>query len=72
MAGASHSATNVISYLLWDKKLKSDDALKLTQSKRPFFYPNFGFLPKLKKFEKLLIENDYDIDKINFKEINLK
>ena len=72
MAGASRSATIVIAYLMWTKKMKFDDALKLTISKRSIVYPNLGFIDQLKKFEKLLIDNDYDIDKINFKEIKWK
>ena len=72
MAGASRSATIVIAYLMWAKKMKFDEALKLTMSKRSIVYPNFGFLDQLKKFEKLLIDNEYDIDKINFKEIKWK
>ena len=72
MAGASRSATIVIAFLMWAKKMKFDEALKLTMSKRSIVYPNFGFLDQLKKFEKLLIDNEYDIGKINFKEIKWK
>ena len=52
--------------------MKFDNALKLTISKRSIVYPNLGFIDQLKKFEKLLIDNDYDIDKINFKDIKWK
>ena len=31
--------------------------------------PNDGFKDQLKLFEKLLVDNNYDIDKINFSEI---
>ena len=69
MAGASRSATIVIAYLMWTKKMKFIDALNYTQSKRNIVDPNSGFKEQLKMFEKLLVDNNYDIDKINFKEI---
>ena len=68
-AGASRSASIVIAYIMWQKKLKFDDALGLTQKKRFLVYPNPSFRNQLKEFGKLLIKNKYDIDKINFKEI---
>ena len=72
MAGASRSATIVIAYLMWTKKWKFDEAFNFVKSKRQIVYPNDGFQSQLKLFEKLLIENDYNIDKINFKEIDWK
>ena len=69
MAGASRSATIVIAYLMWIKKMKYEDALNFVISKRPIVYPNDGFREQLKMFEKLLDENNYNIDKINFSEI---
>ena len=69
MAGASRSATIVIAYLMWIQKMKFDDALHFVKSKRPIVYPNDGFQKQLKIFEKLLEDNNYDIDKINFSEI---
>ena len=69
MAGASRSATIVIAYLMWKKKMKYNDALVFTQKKRFIVDPNDGFKDQLKMFEKLLEENDYDISKIKFKEI---
>ena len=69
MAGASRSATIVIAYLMWTQKWKYPEAHKFTQSKRSITSPNDGFIEQLKMFEKLLIENDYNIDKINFKDI---
>ena len=45
-----------------------EEALKFVNDKRSIS-PNSGFRGQLKVFEKLLIENKYDIDKINFKEI---
>ena len=69
MAGASRSATIVIAYLMWIQKMKFDDALNFVKSKRPIVDPNEGFREQLKIFEKLLEDNNYDIDKINFSEI---
>ena len=69
MAGASRSATIVIAYLMWIQKMKFDDALNFVKSKRPIVYPNDGFQKQLKIFEKLLEDNNFDIDKINFSEI---
>ena len=68
MAGASRSATVVIAYLMWKEKKSVHDELNFVNSKR-FIFPNPGFLSQLKTFEKLLIENDYDINKINFEQI---
>ena len=68
-AGASRSATIVIAYLMWKNKIKYDEALQFVQKKRSIVWPNREFKEQLKMFEKLLIENDYNIDKINFKEI---
>ena len=69
MAGASRSATIVIAYLMWIQKMKFDDALNFVNSKRPIVDPNDGFREQLKIFEKLLEDNNFDIDKINFSEI---
>ena len=69
MAGASRSATIVIAYLMWTKKMKYQEALDFVKKKRFIVFPTYGFREQLKMFEKLLIENDYDIDKINFNDI---
>ena len=68
-AGASRSATIVIAYLMWAKKMKYDDAYQLVRDKRFIICPNCGFREQLKMFEKLLIENNYDLYSINFNEI---
>ena len=68
-AGTSRSATIVIAYLMWKQKMKFDEALKYVQNKRFVVCPNKGFKDQLKLFEKLLIENEYNIDKINFNEV---
>ena len=68
-AGASRSATIVIAYIMWANKMIYDEASQLVRDKRFIVCPNFGFREQLKLFETLLIENDYDLYKINFKEI---
>ena len=72
MAGASRSATIVIAYLMWTNKWKFNEALEFVTKKRPIVCPNDGFQNQLKLFEKLLNENNYDINKINFTKINWK
>ena len=67
--GASRSATVVIAYIMWTKKMSFKEALEFVRSKRFVVSPNFGFIDQLKLFEKLLVENNYDIDKIKFEEI---
>ena len=69
-AGVSSSATIVIAYIMWDKKLSYEDALNFVESKRNV-NPNPGFVEQLKIFEKELIKNEYNIDKINFYKIDL-
>ena len=69
MSGASRSATIVIAYLMWIKKWTFKEALDYVKKKRPIVFPNDGFRDQLKLFEKLLVDNNYDIDKINFSEI---
>ena len=69
MAGASRSATIVIAYIMWNKKMKFNNALNLVKSKRAVVNPNRGFKEQLKIFDKLLYFKNYNIDKINFKEI---
>ena len=67
--GASRSTTIVIAYLMWKYLMNFNDTLKFVKEKRPIASPNPGFQAQLKIFEKLLIETNYDIDKINFKNI---
>ena len=69
MAGASRSATIVIAYLMWTEKMPYNKALDFVREKRFIIYPNPGFRNQLQIFEKELIKNEYDIDKIKFNEI---
>ena len=71
-AGESRSATIVIAYLMWKKKLTFDKAYKLVKEKRPRIYPNFGFRQQLQMFEKLLLENGFNISNIYFRSIKWK
>ena len=48
------------------------EALEFVKSKRSVISPNPGFKEQLQLFEKVLIENKYDIDKIKFDEIKLE
>ena len=68
-AGVSRSSSIVIAFIMWKRKLNYEDAVNFVKEKRPFIWPNPGFREQLKIFDKKLIENNYDIDKIQFKEI---
>ena len=67
--GISRSPTIVIAYLMWSKKINYNEANKLVKMKKNNIRPNSGFIKQLKIFQNILLDNDYDIDKINFKEI---
>ena len=67
-AGVSRSASIVIAYIMWDKKMSFEEAFEFVESKRNIG-PNNGFIEQLKLFEKELIEKNYDINKIKFEEI---
>ena len=78
--GISRSPTIVISYLMYKKKMKYEEAYDFVKEKRKVISPNSGFQEQLKKFETILEENDYilpdnlgennnDSDNKNIKEI---
>ena len=69
MVGSSRSASFVIAYIMWNKKMSFKEAFEYVKSKRKTILPNPGFTEQLELFEKELIEKNYDIDKINFSEI---
>ena len=71
-AGASRSACIVIAYIMWKDKKKYKDAFNLVVKKRSSVFPNYGFQEQLKKFEKILEDNEYNINKIDFKNIKWK
>ena len=68
-AGASRSASIVVAYIMWTKKMTYKEAFNFVKSKRNIININLGFEDQLELFEKLLNENNYDIDKIKFDEI---
>ena len=49
-----------------DQKMSFKDALDFVSKKRLAVFPNQGFRDQLKKFEELLKENNYDLNKIDF------
>ena len=67
--GKSRSATIVVAYLLWKEKMSLDDALTFVNQKRSMAVPNIGFKKQLQLFEELLKINNYDLNKIDFKNI---
>ena len=72
-AGSSRSATIVIAYLMWkNKEMTFEKVFNYVKEKRPVVNPNLAFQDQLQLFEKILKENDYDIDKIKFEEIKWK
>ena len=71
-AGESRSATIVIAYLMWKKKMSFDKAYNLVKEKRSRIYPNFGFRQQLQMFEKLLFQNGFNISNIYFRSIKWK
>jgi protein-tyrosine phosphatase len=71
-AGMSRSATVVIAYLMWKKQMLLNEAINFVKKKRPIISPNLNFMRQLQTFQELLIKKDYDINKINFKNIKIK
>ena len=68
-AGMSRSATIVIAYIMWKKKLLLSEAIKFVKDKRPVISPNLNFMRQLEAYQEQLIKKDYDINKINFNKI---
>ena len=71
MAGVSRSPTIVISYLMWKEKKGYNETYFFVKNKRRFIGPNEGFVSQLKLFEEKLKENNYNLGKIDFKNINI-
>ena len=57
--GISRSPTIVIGYLMYKKKMKYEEAYNFVRNKRNAISPNSGFQEQLKKFEKILEDNNY-------------
>ena len=62
-AGVSRSASIVIAYVMYNLKLRYEDALEYVREKREYIYPNNGFRLQLKDLEKVLIYCQYDLEK---------
>lgn len=69
MCGISRSSTIVIAYLMWKTHATYNEAYFFVKNRRKYISPNEGFVQQLKIFEKLLKENDYDLNKIDFGKI---
>lgn len=61
-AGVSRSPTIVIAYLMWKNKSNYNDTYWMVKNRRKFISPNRGFIEQLKKFEKILKENNWNLD----------
>ena len=67
-AGVSRSATLVIAYFMWKDKLTFKQSYEFVKKSR-FIGPNIGFIRQLILFEKKLKEANYDLDKIDLKDV---
>jgi protein tyrosine phosphatase len=63
-AGVSRSSTMVISYFMYKDKLTFEDSFQFVKSKRSIICPNSSFVNQLKEFENILLQNDYNIEKL--------
>ena len=57
--GISRSPTIVIGYIMYKKKMKYEESYNFVRNKRNAISPNPGFQEQLKKFEKILEDNNY-------------
>ena len=67
-AGVSRSATLVIAYFMWKNKKPYKEVYDMVYKQR-MIGPNLGFRQQLLILEQKLKENNYDLDKIDFKSI---
>ena len=72
MAGVSRSASIVIAYLMYKEHKNYFQIYTEVRKKRNVIRPNFGFVFQLKYFENLLKDNNYDLKKIDFENIDMK
>ena len=63
-AGVSRSASFVIAYLIWQKKISFEQAFEEVKLKRNCINPNEGFIKQLNTFYNLLVKNDFKLNKI--------
>ena len=69
--GVSRSATIVCAYLMWKTHSNFNDVYNFVKKRRPEIDPNNGFRRQLQLFHKLLLENNYDLNKIDFDSITI-
>ena len=67
--GVSRSATIVIAYLMWKTHSDFKVVYFFIKKRRPEIDPNNGFRRQLNLFHKLLVDNNCDLNKINFDSI---
>ena len=67
-AGVSRSATLVIAYFMWKNHKSYKEIFEFIKKTR-LIGPNLGFRKQLLLFEQQLKENNYNLDKIDFKSI---
>ena len=67
--GVSRSASIVIAYLMWKAHATFNNTYLFVKKRRPEVDPNNGFRKQLNLFHKLLEENGYNLDKIDFEKI---
>ena len=67
-AGVSRSATIVVAYLMWKNKLSFKESLKYVGEHR-IINPNPGFQKQLYIFQEKLKESNYELNKIDFQNI---
>ena len=72
MGGSSRSPSIAIAYIMWKYKLPFNASFNFVNSKRPYIFPNAGFINQLQIFEYLLKKYSYDIARIDFGNIKLK
>ena len=61
-AGVSRSATIVIAYIMFSKKMSFEEAHNYVKEKRGVIYPNEGFKTQLQAFEIQLKEEKFTLD----------
>ena len=69
--GVSRSASIVLAYLMWKSHSSFNDTYLFVKKRRPEIDPNNGFRRQLNSFQKLLEDNNYDLDKINFESVKI-
>ena len=67
--GASRSATFVIAYIMYKKRMSFLNAYNYVKTKRQIVCPNYGFMQQLLIFDKILKQNNYNISDLDFSTI---